>query len=414
MTTCDQDATPTAPSASQTSHPAEDQLTRIRAVTDAALAHLDLDELLEELLVRVRDALGADTAAVLLLDPHGRELVAHAAAGLEEEVRQQVRIPLGRGFAGRIAAERKPVVLDHVDHTRVLNPILLEKGVRSLLGVPLMVAGDVLGVLHVGTLRPRRFTDDDAHLLQVVADRVALAIDVRRTSQERAAAKVLQQSIAPGALGTVRGLDIATRYLPGERGAVGGDWFDVFDLPEGRTGVAIGDVVGRGLRAAVVMHRFRSALRAYALDAHDPASVLARLDRMVQHFEPDEMATAVYGVVSRERDEMTLSVAGHPWPLLATPGVGNRDVEVRPDPPIGAGLGPRRNARVDLTPGSVVYLYTDGVVERRGEPIDRGIARLRALDLAGSPEQGCSRIVAALLGDDDPADDFAVLAFRAA
>ena len=137
------------------------RLENIQTVTDAALAHLELEELLAVLLPRVRAILGADTCAVLLLDDDGDELVARAAVGLEEEVEQGVRIPVGGGFAGRVAATRRPVVLADLDHAHVLNPILREKGLKSMLGVPLLDRGDALGVLHVGTLvhrdfRPRR------------------------------------------------------------------------------------------------------------------------------------------------------------------------------------------------------------------------------------------------------------------
>lgn len=157
-----------------------ERLWRIQLVTDAALTHLDLNDLLAELLVRIRDVLGADTAAVLLRDELRNELVARAAVGLEEEVERGVRIPIGGGFAGRIAAERRPIVLDDVDHADVLNPILREKGIKSLAGVPLVFGNEVLGVLHVGTLTPREFTKDDVELLEVVADRVAVAIEHAR------------------------------------------------------------------------------------------------------------------------------------------------------------------------------------------------------------------------------------------
>src|SRR5580692_3357544 len=134
---------------------AEDMLRDIRSVTDAALSRLAADDLLSTLLTRLREILDADTAAVLLLDSSGRQLIATAASGLEEEVSQGVRIPVGRGFAGRIAAGRQPVILDHVDHGNVLNPILYEKGIRSLAGVPLLVHGAVVGVMHVGTVHDR-------------------------------------------------------------------------------------------------------------------------------------------------------------------------------------------------------------------------------------------------------------------
>jgi signal transduction histidine kinase len=156
---------------------AAEQLRRLQAVTDAALAHLDLDGLLDELLTRIRDALQADTCAFLLLDASGTELVARAARGIEEEVEQGVRLPLGRGFAGRVAATGRPVVIDDIDHAEVLNPILREKGIKSLAGAPLIANGKTLGVVHVGTLTHRTFTPDDVGLLEVVAERAAIAID---------------------------------------------------------------------------------------------------------------------------------------------------------------------------------------------------------------------------------------------
>jgi signal transduction histidine kinase len=157
-----------------------ERLERLQALTDAALGHLELEDLLAALLDRAREMLNGDTCAILLLDDDRKELVARAAVGIEEEVEQGVRIPLGRGFAGRVAADARPVILDDVDHADVLNPILRHKGIKSLLGVPLLVQGQVIGVLHVGTLVPREFTDEDVELLRLAADRAAIAIDHAR------------------------------------------------------------------------------------------------------------------------------------------------------------------------------------------------------------------------------------------
>lgn len=154
-----------------------ERLRRLQLLTDAALFSLELEELLAALLDRVRLVLGVDTCAVLLLDEERKDLVARAAVGIEEEVEQGVRIPVGKGFAGRVAVERRPVVLDDVDHADVLNPILREKGIKSLLGVPLLARGEVIGVLHVGSLSPRRFTKDDVELLELVAERVGVAVE---------------------------------------------------------------------------------------------------------------------------------------------------------------------------------------------------------------------------------------------
>jgi signal transduction histidine kinase len=175
-------------------HGDAERLRRLQTITDAALAHLELDTLLDTLLERTREVLEVDTCAVLLLDEEANELVARAAVGLEEEVEQGVRIPVGRGFAGRVAAERQPVVLDDVDHADVLNPILHQKGIKSMLGVPLIAAGDVLGVLHVGSLTHRLFGVGDVELLQLAGDRAAIAIEHARVYEaERRARRRLEQ-----------------------------------------------------------------------------------------------------------------------------------------------------------------------------------------------------------------------------
>jgi signal transduction histidine kinase len=202
-----------------------DALRKLQTVTDAALVHLSLDDLLNGLLERIRDALEADTSALLMLDTEREELVARAAKGLEEEVEQGTRIPYGKGFAGRIAATRDIVMIEDVDHSYVLNPILREKGVKSLLGAPLLVGDKVLGVVHVGTLTPRIFSEDDVKLLRVVSARAALAIDralaydevVRLTELQRDFVALAAHELRTPAA-TVYGLaaTLARRQLPAE------------------------------------------------------------------------------------------------------------------------------------------------------------------------------------------------------
>jgi signal transduction histidine kinase len=165
-------------------HAARLQLEAVQLVTDVALQHLELDELLRELLVRIRDVLRADTAAFLALEPGATELVARAAVGLEEEVEAGVRVPVGRGFAGRVAASQQPVIIRDLATFDVVNPILRQKGIKSMLGVPLLSSGETIGVLHVGTLAPREFTPDDVKLLELVAERAAVAIERARVHQE--------------------------------------------------------------------------------------------------------------------------------------------------------------------------------------------------------------------------------------
>src|SRR4051812_516603 len=191
------------PPVSEDPQPSYTRLRHLQAISEAALAHLRFDELLEELLRRVSGVLDTDTAAVLLLDEATNELVARAAKGIEEEVEQGVRIPVGRGFAGRIAAERRTIAVPDVDHADILNPILREKGLVSMLGAPLLVEGRVIGVMHVGTLHRRDFTDEDAQLLQLAADRMAVAIDhARLYESERHAVEQLRklESVTEAAL----------------------------------------------------------------------------------------------------------------------------------------------------------------------------------------------------------------------
>jgi phosphoserine phosphatase RsbU/P len=391
---------------------ADEMLRDIQAITDTALSHLDADDFLDELLERLKVVMCVDTAAVLLLDRSSRELVAAAASGLEEEVRQGVRIPVGKGFAGRIAAERKPVVIDHVDHTNVLNPILLAKGIRSLLGAPLMAGGRVIGVMHVGSLVPRTFTSEDAELLQLAADRAAMAVQSVLSRSDRAAAAALQRGLLPSALPGIPGVQMAARYVPGQA-VVGGDWYDVFTLPSGELCVVMGDVAGAGLMAAVIMGRMRSALRAYALETKDPSDVLARLDRKMQHFEPDAIATVLYAVFEPSLDVMRVSSAGHFPPVIAHPGQPAELADIAVDLLIGVAPGVRRRVTpVALPRETLLCFFTDGLVERRDRPLDDGLACLCEVVTATSPEATCNAVMGALVGNEPGRDDIALLVVR--
>lgn len=391
----------------------DERLRRLEAVTDAALSKLAVSDLLDELLDRVRELLGVDTAVILLLDEHARQLVATAAKGLEEEVRQGFRVSIGRGFAGRIAQTRQPITIAEVTPADVVNPVLLDKGIRSLLGVPMLAGGDVVGVLHVGSLTPRDFTADDVHLLQLVADRASLAGQIRSNKLDQAAALALQRSLLPTQLPDVPGVDMAARYVPGHDFGIGGDWYDVFTLPSGWLGAVIGDVSGHGLRSAVVMGRVRSALRAYALICDDPAQALALLDRKVHHFETGNLTTALYAMISPDRRAIHISLAGHLRPVLAAPGQPAVLPEIPVGPPLGIGRPApvRATTVIDFPPGAVLVCYTDGLVERRGELIDLGIERLVAAVQPDSAEAVCTRIMAST-DAEQPTDDIAVLAIR--
>ena len=394
---------------------ASDRLYDLQRITDAALAYLPLDELLNELLNRVVEILGVDTSAILLLEDDESTLVARAAKGLEEEVERGVRIPVGRGFAGRIAATREPVRIFEIEHAEILNPILREKGLRSLLGVPLLVEGAVIGVLHVGTLQQRAFDDVDVDLLQRAADRAALAIYSRLTERERALADALQRSLVP-ALPSLPALEFAGRYLPAASARLGGDWYDVFQLPDGRLGMAIGDVVGRGFHAAAIMGQLRSALRAFALDGGKPSTVLERLSRLLRQLESGRTATVLYLTLDPHGGTLRLASAGHPPPLVNPTDGDPWFVPLEGSVPLGA----TRHARYDdveleLEPGSAIALYTDGLVERPGESIEAGLRRLA--EVVGGSDQDLEhlgdRLVHEMLPDGTSDDDAALLMARA-
>jgi PAS domain S-box-containing protein len=233
--------------------------------------------------------------------------------------------------------------------------------------------------------------------------------------REHKIAETLQRSLLPERLPRIEGVELAARYLPGARGAaIGGDWYDVLERPDGRVALVVGDVVGHGLRAAATMGQLRNAFRAYGLVESSPSEVVARINRLVMSGVEDVMATVLYLVLDRETGELSFSAAGHPPPLVLAPD-GPRFLEGGRSVPIGASdPAVFREASAVLPPGSSLLLYTDGLVERRDEPLDKRLDKLAAV--AGGAEGDldglCERVIDAVLGDGDPGDDVALLAVR--
>ncbi len=387
-------------------------LENIRAIIDDAFAHMDLDQFLDTLLERVREILGVDTAVVLLLDRERKSLQATAAKGIEEEVSQAVYVPVGAGFAGRVAVEREPVYIEDVPSATVFNPLLVQRGLHSLLGVPLISGGALVGVMHVGTVAPRRFTPEETEFLRLAASQAALAVQSLLGRAERAAAVELQRSLVPASPPQIPGVELAARYRPGAAD-VGGDWYDVFSLPTGDIGVVMGDVAGHGLAAAVIMGRMRSALRAYALETTDPASVLSKLDRKMLHFEPNATATVLYAVFPRTLEHVRVSSAGHWPPVMVEPGREPRPITLEPDTLIGMDDEmPRRTSTFALAPGALMAFYTDGLVERPDATVTSGIDRLCEVLFPGPPERVSAAVMAAMVGREPVEDDVALLLLR--
>lgn len=291
-----------------------------------------------------------------------------------------------------------------------------ELGLHSAIAVPIAVRGAPIGVL--GLLRAGGspvFSDDDVVVARELAVRAAVHLDhARRFTHEHTIALELQRSLLSEPRPPHPHIEVATRYLPADRSAlVGGDWFDVIPLPDGRHLKAMGDVMGHGVEAAVAMSHYRSLLRLLADEELPPHRILEQLDRMVERSGLDRAATCLLAVVDRSGAVCEVSSAGHLPPVLIDPGpAGTWLGDVPAGPPLGTGFGGYRTTRVECGPGTVLFMYTDGLVERRGEDIDVSVTRLADLAL---PESGdLEELLDAVLERFGPGaeDDIAVMASR--
>ena len=388
------------------------RLAAVQRITDAALGSLAFDELISELLVRMSEVLGVDRAAILLHADDETAAVYQMAEGVPDAMAtRRWRLPDG-GFAAEVLDALGPVTAEGRTKGHPLGD-----SVASLLGVPLQVDGQPIGALHVGSLFPRRFSLDDATILSLAAERAALAIQrMRLFEREHLIARDLQRSLLPEALPVLPGLLTSARYLPGGAGTeVGGDWYDAIALQSGRLLLVVGDVAGRGIGAASTMGQLRSAVRSYALIESDPAVLLQRLNRYHYSMAWDDMATVLLVVIDPAAATVEYASAGHPPPLVVGPdGEGAYLVGGR-----GAPLGaldhpPYESARADLEPGSTLLVYTDGLIEQRGEHPDEGLERLRAATLAGPDDLGalCDHVLDTALPSYETDDDVTLLILR--
>ncbi|MCW2605718.1 MAG: hypothetical protein JWO60_411 [Frankiales bacterium] len=284
----------------------------------------------------------------------------------------------------------------------------------SALVVPLQVSGRTLGVLTLVRDAQDAWDDDEVLLVGDLAHRMATAVDnALRFRRERDTALTLQRSLLPRVLPDVPGLRFAHRYLPGTEGSdVGGDWYDVLPLPGGLVGLAIGDVMGRGVEAAAVMGQLRAALRAYAMVEPSPGAVLSLLDAAVASLEQNAITTCLYAVLDPATRQLRIASAGHLPPLLVHASGGGEYLELDPGPPLGVAWDRPAESELVLPEGSVLLLYTDGLVEDRAEPLEDGLLRLRtaAAVTTASPDLLCEQLLRATGRDGRLDDDCALLA----
>jgi serine phosphatase RsbU (regulator of sigma subunit) len=297
-------------------------------------------------------------------------------------------------------------------------------GVATTVLVPIAVGGRNLAVLTIGDGDPERLREADMELAIDLGRRSASALERARLWQasrqqleaEHRLVELLQRTIVPDRLPEIAGVKLAAAYRPAELDIdVGGDWYDAFVAPDGSIVVVVADVAGHGIQAASLMGRVRNALRAYAIEDSDPASILVRLHSLLRAQDATEMVTGFVGRFDPDSKDMTWSRAGHPPPLVVQPDGYARFLDDVNGAPLGAMARPYANAKVALPAGALVVCYTDGLVERRDRILDEGLdwLRERVLEHASDePEALCDKLV------DDPfvphpaPDDLCVLILR--
>jgi PAS domain S-box-containing protein len=412
------------------------QLAVLAEATTVLAGSLDIEGSLGRLARLVVPAL-ADLCAIEVVEADGRELRCVATAGLETEAELRPVFERLEGArledfseaspVARVLATGEPVLVPELTREvlaqSLRDPGLVEAyerlGCASSVTVPLRAREQVFGALSLIRRDDRRaFTEGEMATVADLGRRAGLSLETARLfARQHAVAEQLQRSLLPQTV-AAPGLATTARYLPAESNAqVGGDWYDVFALPDGAVCVVVGDVVGHDLEAASSMGQLRSIVRSYAWEGDAPGRVLERVDELVQGLQITEMATVVFARVERDGSgdaaRLTYANAGHPPPLLRAPDGTVTILDGALSVLVGAGpAGPRGHAEADLSPGSVLLLYTDGLVERRDEPLDAGVARLAAAVAAlptGDPDALCDGVLAAL-GADRHDDDVALLA----
>ncbi|HEV7862338.1 MAG TPA: SpoIIE family protein phosphatase [Acidimicrobiia bacterium] len=386
--------------------------TRLALLADATRAltsSLELDVMLRDL-ARLLTPAVADLCLIDLVEPDG-SMRRVASAG-----------PSGHPhWAARLERLRPPGE-DSDPALRALRsgrPQLVDADGLSAVVVPLTGRQEALGVLWLATeAAPGTESDPQtATLAEELARRAAMAIEnARLFARQRSVSETLQHSLLPERLPEIPGLATAARYVPGGPDVdVGGDWYDVMQLPGGGIGLAMGDVVGRGERAASLMGQLRNAVRAYAFEGKSPHQVIGCVNGLLLDAGSDHMATMIYGVLDAESGELRMVNAGHPPPLLIELDGRARFLEGQNGPPVGAlpTVGYTETCTV-LAPGATLLLYTDGLVEDRATPLEQGLARLREAVHGGPSDVDglCSHVARRVLAAYPSNDDVAMLAVQ--
>lgn len=390
---------------------AMERVRRLESIMLAGLTRPTLEGVLEALLEIASDVIGSVRSAILLRDEDRRVLALAAATGVHLAGGADL-LPLGRGFAGRIALEGRGLILDADDAVSTDLPFPSDAG-GSLAGVPLVLEQHVIGVLLISSPTTGEFGAEDLALLERIGERAALAIGhAQLRDRERAVAEALQRSLLPDRLPDVPDVKLAARYLSRAAGVdVGGDFYDAVTLDDKRLSLAIGDVAGKGLQAASIMGRLRNAVRAYAVENDGPEVVLRLVDRLA--YAEEAMATAQHLVFDATTGVVVYANAGHPPGLRVSREGVCTWLDKALAPPLGTDWSRRTSATTRLDPGDRLLFFTDGLVERRDELLDAGLDRVcESASGAGDEdlEGFCDRVLEALRIADGFEDDVALLA----
>lgn len=342
---------------------ANERLNAVADISDAAMSSLDIAGLAERLLDRLARVMRADAAALLLAEDGQLRLAASVGFSFSSLV-----VLVGEGFSGRMASERRPrYVEDAQAEGEVISEPLREQGIRSALGVPMLVGDRLIGTLHVDWRVHHAFDERDLRLLEIVGDRIALAMrNAQLYEGERRIAQIFQEALL-SLPEHINGVEYAKAYHSAtEEAWVGGDFFDLFPVDSRRVGVLIGDVSGKGIEAAVLTSIVKDTIRAHVHEGSAPAEVLHKTNALVEHYSNTEtFVTVFFGVLERATGRFTYCNAGH-LPALSLDCRGTVSELSSNSPLLGALPDVEfTDDEVQLPEGQTLFLFTDGLVEAR-------------------------------------------------
>ena len=397
---------------------------RLQSLTAALSNALTRADVADVIVNEIGAAMGADGTALAVVSDERQVLRTLAYRGFEEsslderffESSLEALTPGTRALRRRVSAFYATYAELLADFPDVPEDYMVS-GHTSYLFVPLVAGRRANALLVLSWADPHEFSVEERRFVEALAGQAAQAIDRASSFEtEQTIAETLQRSVLPVSLPRVEGVQLAARYLPGTAELdVGGDWFDALTLPDGRLGLVVGDVVGKGVAAAATMAQLRNAMRAFSLDRMKPSSTIARLNRLAEAVVDTAFATIVYVVIDPHARVARVTSAGHPPPLVLYPDGTAELIEGGRGLPLGAGPDTKyRHAVVELPVGTVLLLYTDGLIERRGRAIDVGLDELRRAAAEGpsEPEELLEHILGRMVGEAERGDDIALLAVR--